>query len=114
MPPKNEKTTRKELIDVALTASGWFPILPYENHIQYALGAVEEYSTQNGPADYVLFSQNRPIAIVEAKKQAVGPQNVSVKPSGMRSGLNVLPLTSMASGYPLSTPKTAKSYGSRI
>ena len=76
MPPKNEKTTRKELIDVALAASGWSPILPYENHIQYTLGTVEEYPTQNGPADYVLFSQNRPIAIVEAKKLAVGPQNV--------------------------------------
>ena len=76
MPPKNEKTTRKELIDVALAASGWSPILPFENHVQYTFGAVEEYPTQNGPADYVLFSQNRPIAIVEAKKLAVGPQNV--------------------------------------
>jgi type I restriction enzyme, R subunit len=72
----NERATRKQLIDHALAGSGWSPIQPYENRVRYEQGAVEEYPTANGPADYVLFSGRRPLAVVEAKKLSVGPQNV--------------------------------------
>jgi len=38
--------------------------------------AVEEYPTANGPADYALFVNGKLLGIIEAKKVAVGPQNV--------------------------------------
>jgi type I restriction enzyme R subunit len=72
----NEKRTRKQRIDHALCSSGWAPVIPFQSPVQVNCAAVEEYPTTNGPSDYVLFSNGRPIAIVEAKKLAVGPQNV--------------------------------------
>lgn len=42
--------------------------------LQRVLVELEEYRTENGPADYVLFHDNEPLAIVEAKKEAVNPQ----------------------------------------
>jgi len=76
MTDLNEKRTRKQRIDRALCAAGWAPVIPFHNPLQMTCAAVEEYPTGHGPADYVLFSNGRPIAIVEAKKLAVGPQNV--------------------------------------
>jgi type I restriction enzyme R subunit len=38
--------------------------------------AVEEYPTENGPADYALFVAGRLLGIIEAKKVSVGAQNV--------------------------------------
>lgn len=38
--------------------------------------AVEEYPTQTGPADYALFVDGRLPGIIEAKKIAVGAENV--------------------------------------
>ena len=72
----NEQQTRKQLIDQALSSAGWAPIIPFQRSVQVNIAAVEEFPTKTGPADYVLFSNGRPIAIVEAKKLAVGPQNV--------------------------------------
>ena len=36
----------------------------------------EEHETAHGPADYALFLDGKPVAIVEAKKTAVDSQNV--------------------------------------
>lgn len=72
----SEKQTRKQRIDRALRAAGWSPVIPFETPLQVTCAAVEEFPTANGPADYVLFCNARPIAIVEAKKLGVGPQNV--------------------------------------
>ena len=38
--------------------------------------AVEEYPTDNGPADYALFVKGKLFGIIEAKKVTVAPQNV--------------------------------------
>jgi hypothetical protein len=38
--------------------------------------AIEEYPTASGPADYALCLGGRIVAIVEAKKLTLGPQNV--------------------------------------
>lgn len=38
--------------------------------------AVEEYPTANGPADYALFVDGKLLGIIEAKRVAIGPQNV--------------------------------------
>jgi type I restriction enzyme R subunit len=74
--PLSEKATRKQRIDAALLESGWDPILPAGAARQRGLAALEEYPTDNGPADYALFYREQPLAIVEAKKLTTGPQNV--------------------------------------
>ena len=38
--------------------------------------AIEEYPTENSPADYALCVDGRILGIVEAKKVTLGPQNV--------------------------------------
>src|SRR6185369_13709677 len=38
--------------------------------------AIEEYETESGPADYALCVDGRIVAVVEAKKLTLGPQNV--------------------------------------
>lgn len=72
----NEYRTRKEYIDKLLINSNWKPIVPYEEGKEYRHVSVEEYPTQTGPADYMLFYNRRALATVEGKKVAVGPQNV--------------------------------------
>lgn len=75
---KSEHTTRKELIDVQLAADGW-KVLPFGARIPLASlnrCAIEEYPTENGPADYALCLGGRIVGIVEAKKLTLGPQNV--------------------------------------
>lgn len=72
----NEAQTRKQYIDEALKQSGWNIIVSYKEGATYLNEAVEEYPTSSGPADYVLFSDGKPIAVVEGKKVAVNPQNV--------------------------------------
>ncbi len=73
---EDEAATRRERINKALLAWGWGPILRHEAGTPYAHGAVEEYPTASGPADYILFHGGKPLAAVEGKKVAIGPQNV--------------------------------------
>jgi hypothetical protein len=68
----SEKATRKQLIDKALLSSGWEPILRAGSERQRALVALEEFPTDNGPADYTLFYRERTLAIVEVKKLGAG------------------------------------------
>src|SRR5438034_7226223 len=75
-PPKDEAATRKEYIDSALRAAGWTPIVPYSKSAVVQHGAVEEYPTVSGPADYVLFSRGQPLAAVEGKRLGISPQTV--------------------------------------
>ncbi len=75
----DERTTRKTLIDKALEAAGWSPIVRYLAGASYDTAAVEEYETAEGPADYVLFHRGEALAAVEAKKLGLGPQNVLVQ-----------------------------------
>jgi type I restriction enzyme R subunit len=71
-----EWATRKRLIDTALKETGWAPIVPHDDRTPRDLVAFREYPTASGPADYALFHDNEPLAIVEAKRLGVGPQNV--------------------------------------
>ncbi len=41
-----------------------------------AADAIEEFPTDSGPGDYLLYLDGQPVADVEAKKLEVGPQNV--------------------------------------
>ncbi len=86
----SEYQTRKKLIDKQLKDSGWSTIIPYTEKLDLSKlhkTAVEELMTENGPADYVLFLHGQPVAIVEAKKLAVGPQNVLVQAQRYAKGL---------------------------
>ena len=58
----NEKKTRKEFIDKLLTGSKWDPIVQFKASKEYKHGSVEEYPTQVGPADYILFHKGRALA----------------------------------------------------
>jgi type I restriction enzyme R subunit len=73
---KNEAIARKKLIDKALQEAGWRPIVGFAGNTKYTEGAVKEYPTAEGPADYVLFDNGKAVAAVEAKKRKLGPQNV--------------------------------------
>jgi type I restriction enzyme R subunit len=42
---------------------------------RYDHGSVEEYSTQKGPADYILFHEGKAVACVEGKRVSTGPYN---------------------------------------
>jgi len=86
----SEWTTRKKIIDEKLKANGWTTIVPYTDTLDLTKlhkTAVEELPTENGPADYVLFLFGQPVAIVEAKKLSLGPQNVLVQAQRYAKGL---------------------------
>ncbi|HEY4760082.1 MAG TPA: type I restriction endonuclease, partial [Thermoguttaceae bacterium] len=68
----SEWITRKQRIDPKLDALGW-QFRKQHGNGQYRL---EEYETDNGPADYALCVDGRVLGIVEAKKLSLGPQNV--------------------------------------
>src|SRR3990172_11457452 len=74
----DERTTRKQWIDRALTDAGWRVV----NYARWLAGnrtpadAVEEFPTDSGPGDYLLYLDGQPVADVEAKKPEVGPQEV--------------------------------------
>ncbi|MFI5204306.1 MAG: DEAD/DEAH box helicase family protein, partial [Flavobacteriales bacterium] len=73
MSKESEKKTRETRIDTRLQRLGW-SIVPYEiglNTSSLTNHAVEEYPTENGPADYALFVEGRLLAILEAKKVSV-------------------------------------------
>ena len=89
----NEAQTRKQYIDEALKQSGWNTIVPYKEGASYLNEAVEEYPTSSGPADYVLFSDGKPIAVVEGKKIAVNPQNVLQQAQRYSRGYQHSPFT---------------------
>lgn len=72
----SEADTRSKLIEPKLVASGWSPIVNFARGAKYASGAVREYETANGPADYILFHNGDALADVEAKPLRIGPQNV--------------------------------------
>ena len=72
----SERAARIRLINQALIQAGWEPIVPYRGYPPPGPAAVTEHPTANGPVDYALFEQGQPLAVVEAKRPDVGPQNV--------------------------------------
>jgi len=66
---QNPEQKARDLIDTLLLASGW--IIQNKTSINLHAGtgvAVREYKTDAGPADYVLFVDRKPVAILEAKR----------------------------------------------
>lgn len=78
MSQESESKTRKQRINTKLKSLNW-QIVKYRDGLDTSAlqcHAVEEYRTANGPADYALFVKGRLLGVVEAKKVAVGAQNV--------------------------------------
>jgi type I restriction enzyme R subunit len=78
MSHESEAATRKLRIDRQLKSAGW--IIIHSSRVQdlryLSSHAVEEYQTDNGPVDYALVVNGLLLGVIEAKKLAVGAQNV--------------------------------------
>ncbi len=73
MPNQNPEQLARDEIDRQLIACGW--IIQHKSKINLAVAqgiAVQEYQTDIGPADYVLFVDRKPIGIIEAKRAEEG------------------------------------------
>jgi type I restriction enzyme R subunit len=93
-PSESERLTRRTLIDPKLKAVGWriVPFDPGKPLSSCDRCAIEEYPTDNGPADYALCIGGRILGIVEAKKLTLGPQNVLTQAERYSRGAATNPL----------------------
>ena len=70
---KTPEQKARDNIDRLLEKAGWFVV--DKNKIDWSVGtgiAVREYQTETGPADYVLFTDGKPVGIIEAKREKEG------------------------------------------
>ncbi len=73
MSNQNPEQIARDNIDKQLHACGW--VVQDKKKLNLAAGvgvAVREYSTEVGPADYVLFVHQKPVGIIEAKREEEG------------------------------------------
>jgi len=90
---ESERRTRKSRIDPLLKSLGW-TVVPFnpERPLQfYPNCAIEEYPTDNGPADYALCVNGQIVGVVEAKKLTLGPQNVLTQAQRYSRGMSTSP-----------------------
>src|SRR6266567_5107761 len=74
-PTKSEYVTRKQIIDRKLTDAGW-SVVAFDSSktlADFDRCAIEEYPTDNGPADYALCVGGQILGVVEGKRLSVGP-----------------------------------------
>ncbi|ABS55548.1 type III restriction enzyme, res subunit [Methanoregula boonei 6A8] len=93
MSEEPEVVTRKKRIDPQLRAAGW-TIAPYQAGMdlsRYSRYALEEFPTTNGPADYALCLDGKIVAVIEAKKLTLGPQNVLTQAERYAQGISGSP-----------------------
>lgn len=67
---QNPEQQARDVIDRQLLSCGW--VIQQKDQINLAAGigvAVREYSTEVGPADYVLFVNRKPMGVIEAKRK---------------------------------------------
>ena len=88
---ESERQTRKKRIDPLLKGLGWKIVAFDEAQPLTDLSncAIEEYPTDNGPADYALCVNGEIIGVVEAKKLTLGPQNVLTQAQRYSRGFSV-------------------------
>ncbi|MCX6846556.1 MAG: DEAD/DEAH box helicase family protein, partial [Verrucomicrobia bacterium] len=77
---QNPEQIARDAIDAQLRASGWAvqnknAFNPNEGEGQ----AVREYTTDSGPADYVLFVDRKAVGVIEAKKETLGHNITTVE-----------------------------------
>lgn len=79
-PNQTPEQIARDAIDAQLKASGW-AVQPKDG-INFHEGegqAVREYTTDTGPADYVLFVDGQPVGVIEAKKETLGANITAVE-----------------------------------
>jgi len=70
---QNPEQIARDAIDVQLRSAGWAVQSKDAINFRECEGqAVREYSTDTGPADYVLFIDGQPVGVIEAKKETLG------------------------------------------
>ncbi|NLT72448.1 MAG: DEAD/DEAH box helicase family protein, partial [Verrucomicrobiaceae bacterium] len=73
MPNQNPEQKARDAIDAQLRASGWAVQDKTAINLHEGEGqAIREYHTDTGPADYVLFVDQKPVGVIEAKKETLG------------------------------------------
>jgi len=88
-PTNSEWLTRRKLIDPKLSAQGW-GVVQYDPAMPlsaYDRIAVVEFPTEKGPADYALCVDGMVLAVIEAKKLSLGPQNALTQAERYSKGL---------------------------
>lgn len=111
---ESETETRKRRVEKALGSAGWLPIVDYVRDQSYEFGAVREYETDSGPADYVLFMDGVAVAIVESKRLELGPQNVLVQAQRYARGLRGTPFNFGGFRVPFVYSTNGEIFGFRI
>ena len=67
---QNPEQLARDEIDRQLIACGWIIQDKSKINLNAGLGtAVREYQTDNGPADYILFVDRKPVGVIEAKRE---------------------------------------------
>jgi type I restriction enzyme R subunit len=70
---QNPEQIARDNIDKQLIACGWLIQDKKRLNLSAGIGvAVREYSTEVGPADYVLFVNQKPVGVIEAKREEEG------------------------------------------
>lgn len=70
---QNPEQIARDTIDRQLTACGWVVQKKIKINLHAAIGvAITEYITDAGVADYILFVDQKPVGIIEAKKAEEG------------------------------------------
>lgn len=73
MANQNPEQIARDNIDKQLIACGWLIQSIKQINLNSGIGvAVKEYSTDVGPADYVLFVEGKPCGVIEAKREEEG------------------------------------------
>jgi type I restriction enzyme R subunit len=76
-PNQTSEQLARDQIDAQLRAAGWSVQNKDAINLSEGIGqAVREYTTDSGPADYVLFLGHKPVGVIEAKKESLG-QNIT-------------------------------------
>ncbi len=77
---QNPEQIARDAIDAQLQASGWAVQSKLAINFNEQEGqAVREYTTDSGPADYVLFVDGKPVGVIEAKKETLGHKITAVE-----------------------------------
>ncbi len=79
-PNQTPEQAARDVIDTKLQQAGWS--VQDKNKIDFSAGngiAVREYSTDIGPADYVLFVDKAPVGVIEAKPKNWGQKITTVE-----------------------------------
>ena len=73
MPNQSPEQKARDIVDAMLVQAGWAVQSKRQINFSAAKGiAVREFQTDIGPADYVLFVDQKPVGVIEAKREDEG------------------------------------------